>query len=63
MWGTGELKDPVLPIEYCTLRSLGAIFVMLKILRLLSVARMELFNDNGRLAPVKTKTTTEARKA
>ena len=37
---------------------LAAIFVMLKILRLLFVGRIELFNNNGRLAPVKTKTTT-----
>ena len=39
---------------------LAAFFVMLKILRLLFV---ELFNNNGRLAPVKTKTTTEAGEA
>ena len=39
---------------------LAAIFVMLKILRLLFVARIELFNSNGPLAPVKTKTTTGA---
>ena len=57
------LKDPVLPIEHCTLRSLGGHFrIMLKILRLLFAARIELFNNNGRLAPVKTKTT-EAREA
>ena len=37
--------------------------MMLKILRLLFVAIIELFNNNGRLAPVKNKTTTEARKA
>ena len=49
-------KDPVLSIARCDL--LAAIFVMLKILmRLLFVARIELFNNNGRLAPVKRKTT------
>ena len=57
------LKDPVLSIELARCNLLAAIFVMLKILRLLFVARIELFNNNGRLAPVKTKITTEARKA
>ena len=61
-------KSVVLKTWYCPLciarcDLLAAIFVMLKILRLLFVARIELFNNNGRLAPVKTKTTTEARKA
>ena len=58
----------VLKTRYCPLciarcDLLAAIFVMLKILKLLFVVRIELFNNNGRLAPVKTKTTTEARKA
>ena len=61
-------KSVVLKTWYCPLciarcDLLAAIFVMLKILRLLFVARIELFNNNGRRAPVKTKTTTEARKA
>ena len=50
-----------LSIARCDL--LVAIFVMLKILRLLFVARIELFNNNGHLAPVKTKTTTEVHEA
>ena len=55
------LKDPVLPIEHCMLRSLGGhFFYMSKILRLLFVARIELFNNNGCLAPVKAKTTTRS---
>ena len=41
---------------------LAAIFVMLKILRLLFAARIQLVY-NRRLAPVKTKRTTEAREA
>ena len=49
------LKDPVLPIARCDL--LAAIFVMLKSLKLLFAARIELFN-NRHVAPVKTKTTT-----
>ena len=58
----------ILKTRYCPLCIarcvlLAAIFVMLKILRLLFVARIVLFNNNGRLTPVKTKTTTEARKA
>ena len=57
-----------LKIRYCPLSIarcdlLAAIFVMLKILRLLFAARTELFNSSGRLAPVKTKTTTEVREA
>ena len=55
----GIVKDPVLPIEHL----LAAIFVMLKILRLLFAARIELFNNNGRLASFKIKTKTEAREA
>ena len=42
---------------------LAAIFVMLKIPRHLFVARIELVNNNGHLAPVKTKTTKEASEA
>ena len=45
-----------LSIGSCDL--LVAIFVMLKILKLLFVGRIELFNNNGQLALVKTKTTT-----
>ena len=60
---SGGLKIRYCPlsIERCDL--LAAIFVMLKILRLLFATRIELFNNNGRLAPLKTKTTTEAREA
>ena len=57
------LKTRYCPLCIARCDLLAAIFVMLKILRLLFVARIELFNNNGRLAPVKTKTTTEARKA
>ena len=58
-------KTFYLKTRYCPLSNercdlLAAIFVMLKILRLL-FARIELFNNNGRFAPVKTKTITEAR--
>ena len=57
------LKTRYCPLSIARCDLLAAIFVMLKILRLLFVARIELFNNNGRLAPVKTKTTTEAREA
>ena len=58
--------NSVFKTQYCPLSIarcdlLAAIFVMLKILRLLSAARTQLEN-NGRLALVKTKTT-EAREA
>ena len=59
----GRLKTQHCPVNIARCDLLAAIFVMLKILRLLFVARIELFNNNGRLTPVKTKTTTEARKA
>ena len=54
------LKTPYCPLSIARCDLLAAIFVMLKILRLLFVARIELFNNNGRLAPVKTKTTTRS---
>ena len=50
------LKDPVLPIEHCALRFLGGhFFVMLKILRLLFAARIELFYNIDALLPWKPK--------
>ena len=58
-----SLKTRYCPLCIARCDFLAAIFVMLKILRLLFVARIELFNNNGRLAPMKTKTTKEARKA
>ena len=48
------------PLSIACCNLLAAIFVMLKILRLLFATRIELVN-NRRLTPVKTKTTTEAR--
>ena len=57
------LKTRYCPLCIARCDFLAAIFVMLKILRLLFVARIELFNNNGHLVPVKTNTTTEARKA
>ena len=58
-----SLKTQYGPLSIARCDLLAAIFVMLKILRLLFAARIELFNYNGRFAPVKTKTTTEARRA
>ena len=58
-----SLKNWYCPLSIARCDLLAAIFVMLKILRLLFVARIELFNNNRRLTPVKTKTTTEAHKA
>ena len=58
-----SLKTRYCPLSIARCDLLAAIFVMLKILRLLFAARIELFNNNGRLAPVKTKTQTEACKA
>ena len=52
------LKTRYCPLSIASCDPLAAIFVMLKILRLLFVGRIELFNNNGRLALVKTKTTT-----
>ena len=52
------LKTRYCPLSIARCDLLAAIFVMLTILRLLFVARIELFNNNGRLAHVKTKTTT-----
>ena len=52
------LKTRYCPLSIASCDLLAAIFVMLKILRLLFVGRIELFNNNGRLAPAKTKTTT-----
>ena len=60
---TKLLKTRYCPLSIARCDLLAAIFVMLKILRLLFVARIELFNNNGCLAPVKTKTTTEAHEA
>ena len=60
---TSFLKTRYCPLSIAHCDFLAAIFVMLKILRLLFVARKGIFNNNGRLVPVKTKTTTEARKA
>ena len=54
---TEILKTWYCPLSIASCDLLAAIFVMLKILRLLFVGRVELFNNNGRLAPVKTKTT------
>ena len=62
-WAEQGLKARYCPLSIACCDLLAAIFVMLRILRLLFVARIELFNNNGRLAPVKTKTTTEAREA
>ena len=59
----GGLKTRYCPLSIARCDLLAAIFVMLKILRLLFMARIELINNNGRLAPAKTKTTTDARKA
>ena len=58
-----ELKTRYCPLSIAHCDLLAAIFVMLKILRLLFVARIEFLNNNGRLAPAKTKTTTETREA
>ena len=55
-------KTHYCPLKRCRCDLLAAIFVMLKILRLLFAARIEVIN-NRRLASVKTKTTTEAREA
>ena len=52
------LKTRYCPWSIASCDLLVTIFVMLKILRLLFVGRIELFNNNGRLALVKTKTTT-----
>ena len=57
-----ESIDPVLPISIARCHLLAAISVMLKFLRLLFAARIELIN-NRLLASVKTKTTSEAREA
>ena len=58
-----SLKTQYCPLSIARCDLLAAIFAMLKILRLLFVARIELFNNNGCLAPAKTKTTTEMREA
>ena len=58
-----DLKTQYCPLSFARCYLLVAIFVMLKILGLSFVARIELFNNNRHLAPVKNKTTTEARKA
>ena len=62
-----EFNLDALKTQYCPLSInrcdlMATIFVRLKILRLLFTTRTELVN-NRRLAPMKTKTTTEARKA
>ena len=57
---TVTLKTRYCPLSIARCNLLAAIFVMLKILRLLFAARIELFN-NGRLAPMKTKRTMGAR--
>ena len=56
------LKTRYFPLSIARCDLLAAIFVMLEILRPLFAARIELFN-NRRLAPLKTKPTTEAREA
>ena len=50
-----HLKTRYCPLSIAHCNLLAAIFEMLKILRLLFVARIELFNNNGRLASVKPK--------
>ena len=57
------LKDPLLPIEHCTLRSLGGHFSDVENSAAFVCGKKGTLNNNGRLAPVKTKTTTEAREA
>ena len=57
------LKTRYCPLSIARCNLLAAFFVMLKIPRLLFVARIELFNNYRSLAPMKTKTTTEAREA
>ena len=61
--GSIPIKTWYCPLSIARCDLLATIFVMLKILRLLFAARIELFNNNERLAPMKTKTTTEACKA
>ena len=58
-----SLKTQYCPLSIARCDLLAAIFAMLKVLRLLFVARIELLKNNGRFAPVKTKTTTEAQRA
>ena len=57
-----HLKTQHCPLSIARCDLLAAIFVMLKILRLLFATRIELVN-NGCLTPMKTKRTTEAREA
>ena len=59
---TVTLKTRYCPLSIARCNLLAAIFVMLKILRLLFAARKALFK-NKRLAPGETETITEAREA